>query len=163
MWSWITLRTVESAARRSGGSEARYAATVVGLAGMGVSVAADRADGNPCYRSVSFPGPEPRVQIAHHTVASFNYRLTDDSGELIDGSEGEPLTYIHGTQSIIPGLEQALEGKQGGDSLQVRLPPELAYGERDEDLVQEVPREALPAEAEIEVGVQFHAESDEGQ
>jgi len=103
------------------------------------------------------------VQIAHHTVASFNYRLTDDSGELIDGSEGEPLTYIHGTQSIIPGLEQALEGRRGGDSLQVRLPPELAYGERDEDLVQEVPREALPAEAEIEVGVQFHAESDEGQ
>ena len=103
------------------------------------------------------------MQIAHHTVASFNYRLTDDSGELIDGSEGEPLTYIHGTQSIIPGLEQALEGRRGGDSLQVRLPPELAYGERDEDLVQEVPREALPAEAEIEVGVQFHAESDEGQ
>jgi FKBP-type peptidyl-prolyl cis-trans isomerase SlyD len=103
------------------------------------------------------------VQIAHHTVASFNYRLTDDSGALIDGSEDEPLTYIHGTQSIIPGLEQALEGKRGGDTLQVRLSPELAYGERDEDLVQEVPREALPTEAEIEVGVQFHAESEEGQ
>ena len=103
------------------------------------------------------------MQIAHHTVASFNYRLTDDSGELIDGSEGEPLTYIHGTHSIIPGLEQALEGKRSGDALQVRLPPELAYGERDEDLVQEVPREALPAEAEIEVGVQFQAQSDEGQ
>lgn len=103
------------------------------------------------------------MQIAHHTVASFNYRLTDDSGELIDGSEGEPLAYIHGTHSIIPGLEQALEGKRAGDALQVRLPPELAYGERDEELVQEVSRDALPAEAEIEVGVQFHAENEEGQ
>jgi FKBP-type peptidyl-prolyl cis-trans isomerase SlyD len=103
------------------------------------------------------------VQIAHHTVASFNYRLTDDSGELIDGSEGEPLAYIHGTHSIIPGLEQALEGKRAGDALQVRLPPELAYGERDEELVQEVSRDALPVEAEIEVGVQFHAENEEGQ
>jgi len=103
------------------------------------------------------------VQIAQHTVASFTYRLTDDSGALIDGSEGEPLVYIHGTHSIIPGLEQALEGKRSGDALQVRLPPELAYGERDEDLVQEVSRDELPAEAEIEVGAQFHAESEEGQ
>ena len=102
------------------------------------------------------------MQIAHHTVASFTYRLTDDSGALIDGSE-EPLAYIHGTHSIIPGLEQALEGKRSGDALQVRLPPELAYGERDEDLVQAVPRDSLPAEAQIEVGVQFHAENEAGQ
>ena len=49
------------------------------------------------------------MQISRHTVATISYRLTDDSGALLDASEAdEPLAYIHGTESIIPGLEQAL-------------------------------------------------------
>ena len=103
------------------------------------------------------------MQITRHTVATFTYRLTDDAGKLLDASEaGEPMAYIHGTESIIPGLEQALEGHTSGDALKLRLPPSQAYGERDEDLVHEVSRDELPAEAEIEIGVQFHAESEDG-
>ncbi|HZM00352.1 MAG TPA: peptidylprolyl isomerase [Planctomycetota bacterium] len=103
------------------------------------------------------------MQIARHTVATLTYRLTDDSGALIDASEeGQPLAYIHGTRSLIPGLEQALEGHSSGDVLKLRLPPELAYGERDEELIHQVSRHELPAEAEIAVGVQFHAEGEDG-
>lgn len=103
------------------------------------------------------------MQIARHTVASIAYRLTDDSGALLDASDAsEPLAYIHGTESIIPGLEAALEGRKSGDELKLRLAPADAYGERDEELIHEVSRDELPAEAEIEIGVQFHAESEDG-
>ena len=103
------------------------------------------------------------MQIARNSVVTMSYRLTDDTGALLDASEeGEPLAYIHGTESLIPGLEQALEGHRSGDALTVHLSPEQAYGERDEDLIHDVPRDQLPAEAEIEVGLQLHAESDDG-
>lgn len=104
------------------------------------------------------------MRIARHTVATIAYRLTDDAGTLLDSSEdGEPLAYIHGTDAIIPGLEQRLEGRQAGDRFQVRVPPEEAYGPRDEDMVQSVSRADLPDDVDVELGMQFQAESDEGE
>jgi FKBP-type peptidyl-prolyl cis-trans isomerase SlyD len=103
------------------------------------------------------------LQIARHTVATFTYRLTDDAGALLDASEeGEPLAYIHGTESIIPGLERALEGRSSGDVLKLRIAAPEAYGERDDELVHEVSRGELPEGAEIAVGTQFHAENEDG-
>ncbi len=103
------------------------------------------------------------MQIAQHTVATLEYTLTDDSGQVLDTSEGRaPLAYVHGTGSLIPGLEKELEGKASGDAFQIRVPPDMAYGERDEAIIQTVPRSQLPAEVEIEVGMQFQAESEHG-
>ncbi len=104
------------------------------------------------------------MQISRHTVVTLAYRLTDDEGTLLDASgDGEPLAYIHDTQSLIPGLERALTGRSVGEKLDVRLPPEEAYGERDESLTHEVGRDELPADAEISVGLQLHAESEDGE
>ena len=103
------------------------------------------------------------MQIASHHVVVLDYSLKDDEGQLIDSSEGgEPLAYVHGTGTLIPGLEKALEGKATGDTLAVRLPPEEAYGERDDELIHPVPRDQLPDDGEVEVGMQFTAESDAG-
>jgi FKBP-type peptidyl-prolyl cis-trans isomerase SlyD len=103
------------------------------------------------------------LKIARHTVASIEYRLTSDNGEEIDSSEGHgPLSYVHGTDSIVPGLESELEGKQPGDELKVRVPPDKGYGERDESLVHSVPRKQFPA-GEIEVGMQVEARTKEGR
>jgi FKBP-type peptidyl-prolyl cis-trans isomerase SlyD len=102
------------------------------------------------------------MQIANQSVVTIDYTLTDDHGEVLDSSKGEePLTYIHGSGSIIPGLESALAGKSAGDSLQVKIPPVEGYGERDEDLVQAVPRNRFP-NGEIEVGMRFHAQGTDG-
>ena len=65
------------------------------------------------------------MQITRHTVASIEYTLKADSGEEIDSSTGRgPLAYVHGTESIVPGLESELEGKAVGDAFQVRIEPE---------------------------------------
>jgi FKBP-type peptidyl-prolyl cis-trans isomerase SlyD len=103
------------------------------------------------------------MRIAKDTVATIEYRLTDAAGTLLDSSAGRgPLSYVHGTGSLIPGLEAELEGKQGGDRLQVALPPEKGYGPRDESRVHSVSRDRLPPEPEPRVGMQLRAESPGG-
>jgi FKBP-type peptidyl-prolyl cis-trans isomerase SlyD len=102
------------------------------------------------------------MQIADQTVVTIDYTLTDDKGEVLDSSKGEePLVYIHGAGSIIPGLENALAGKSVGDALQVTIAPVDGYGERDEELVQAVPRSRFPG-ASVEVGMRFHAQGSDG-
>jgi FKBP-type peptidyl-prolyl cis-trans isomerase SlyD len=99
------------------------------------------------------------MQIAKHKVVSIDYTLTDDSNKIIDTSKGsEPLTYIHGTGNLIPGLEKALAGKSAGDAFEVTIPPEEGYGVHDESLLEVLPRSKFTAEQEVQVGMQFYAE-----
>jgi len=103
------------------------------------------------------------MEIADARIASIHYTLTDDSGRVIDKSPAEqPLSYFHGAGNIVPGLEKALAGKQTGDSLKVDVTPEEGYGQRNESLVQMVPRSAFQGVENVEPGMQFHAQSGAG-
>jgi FKBP-type peptidyl-prolyl cis-trans isomerase SlyD len=102
--------------------------------------------------------------IGERAVVSFEYTLKGDDGEVIDTSEGgEPLTYLHGTGSIIPGLESALGGRVVGDALQVVVAAKEGYGERDDDLVTEATRSQFPKGATLAVGTQFEASGPDGR
>lgn len=103
------------------------------------------------------------MQAGENTVVLIHYTLTSDGGETLDSSEGrEPLGYLHGFGNIIPGLENALSGKQAGDKLKVTIAPEDAYGVREDALVQVVPRSAFGDAPDLEVGMQFQARTPEG-
>lgn len=103
------------------------------------------------------------MEIADARVASIDYTLTDDQGNVLDKSpEAQPLRYFHGAGNIVPGLEKALAGKQAGDTLKVEVKPEEGYGPRNDALVQEVPRTAFQGVDRIEPGMQFHANSERG-
>ena len=103
------------------------------------------------------------MQISKHKVVTIDYTLKDEQGSVIDSSAGgEPFSYIQGIGSVIPGLEQALEGRSPGESVTVSIPPEQAYGERDEALVQVVPRALFGEGQEIAPGMQFQAETESG-
>ena len=103
------------------------------------------------------------MQISKDKVVSINYTLKDDEGEILDTSEGRgPLAYIHGSGSIIPGLETALEGKNQGDKLDVKVAPEDGYGQRDDSQVQVIPKNLFEGVEAIEPGMQFQAQSDAG-
>jgi len=102
------------------------------------------------------------MQIATNSVVSIHYTLKDETGEVLDASEGrEPLDYIHGSGQIIPGLESALEGRSRGEEFSVVIEPENGYGNRNETLVHEVPKSEFETPDEIEVGMQFRV-GDEG-
>jgi len=103
------------------------------------------------------------MKIAKNKVVSIDYKLTDDDGKLIDSSEGgEPLAYLHGTGTIIAGLEEALEGKVAGDALQVSIAPEKGYGVRDESKRLTVKRSHLQGADEIKPGLQLQAQMPNG-
>ncbi len=101
------------------------------------------------------------MKITKHKVAGIHYTLRDNSGNVLDSSEGrDPLYYLHGEGNLIPGMEEGLEGSQKGDKLQLHVTPDKGYGLRDPNLTQEVPRSAFGNQA-IEPGMQF--QDNEGQ
>ncbi len=103
------------------------------------------------------------MQIAKDKVVTIDYTLTDGQGTLLDSSQdGEPLSYIQGAGSIIPGLEAALEGKSTSEALQVTIAPDQAYGERDESLMQAVSRDLFEGAEQLEAGIRFRVQSDFG-
>ncbi len=103
------------------------------------------------------------MQIATQKVVHIHYTLTNNEGDVLDSSRGqEPLAYIHGMGNIIPGLENALDGRSVGDRFDVSIPPEEAYGLYHEDRVQAVPRSAFEGVDDIEPGMKFQAQSSEG-
>lgn len=103
------------------------------------------------------------MQVAKHKVVSIDYTLTDNQGTELDSSRGKtPFAYIHGIGNIIPGLESALEGKEAGDEVKAVIPPDKGYGDRDENLVQQLSRTQFDTEDNISVGMQFHAMSEAG-
>jgi FKBP-type peptidyl-prolyl cis-trans isomerase SlyD len=103
------------------------------------------------------------MQITQDSVVLIHYTLTDDSGKTIDSSAGgEPLAYLHGNGNLIPGLERALEGKQSGDQVNVKVSPAEGYGEYDKELVQRIPKRSLKGIGNVYVGMQLQAQSEHG-
>ena len=103
------------------------------------------------------------MTIKENSAVSFHYTLTDDDGQTLDSSAGkDPLAYLHGAGNIIPGLESALEGKAVGDAMVVAVTAAEGYGEVQQELIQEVPRDAFQGVDSIEVGMQFEAQTGQG-
>ncbi len=101
--------------------------------------------------------------IGDNSVVSINYTLRDDNGEILDQSpEGQPMVYLHGVGGIIPGLEAELTGKVAGGEFKVSINADEAYGQPNENLIQQVPREAFPADMELAAGMQFQAQTEGG-
>jgi FKBP-type peptidyl-prolyl cis-trans isomerase SlyD len=93
-------------------------------------------------------------------LITFHYTLKDSAGRLIDTSRGaRPMPFLEGAGQIIEGLEEQLLQMTAGEKRTVVVPPERAYGLREADLVQKVPRDRLPVES-VKVGDQFQTGPD---
>lgn len=93
------------------------------------------------------------MKIGHDSVVSISYDLFDAQGEPIEKTD-EPVVYLHGGYgNIFPLIEQALQGKSAGDTAMVKLEPEDAFGDYDEQLLRVEERGLFPEV--LEVGMQF--------
>ncbi len=102
------------------------------------------------------------MRVTKETVVGIEYTLKDEKGNVLDSSSGHgPMEYLHGASNIIPGLEQGLEGLAAGDAKTVVVPPEHAYGEYSDKLIQRVPLDRF-GENKVEVGMRFHADTNLG-
>lgn len=103
------------------------------------------------------------MKVADNKVVVIDYTLKDNDGEVIDSSEGAgPLAYLHGAGNIVEGLEEALTGKEAGEEVHASIEPAKAYGERHEEMKQDVPKELFGGVESIEVGMQFQSETEQG-
>lgn len=94
---------------------------------------------------------------------SIEYTLKLDDGTVADSNVGQDaLVYTQGSGQILPALEQALEGKQADDEVNVSLSAEDGYGTVNPDAFQEVPPEQIPEEAR-EVGKVLYGQGPQGQ
>jgi FKBP-type peptidyl-prolyl cis-trans isomerase SlyD len=84
------------------------------------------------------------MQVAHNHVVQFHYTVKDESGEVLESSEGhQPLAFLHGHGNLLPALENAMLGRKASDEFNVILPPEDAYGLVKENMLQRVPLKQL--------------------
>lgn len=102
--------------------------------------------------------------IRKYTMVSIHYTLRDRDGKLLDSTRGSgvPLQYLHGSGDLLPGLEEELEGRSVGDTLEIRLPPQRAFGLVDPTLKQTVPIELFEG-TELQVGTVLNSGSDNYQ
>ena len=101
------------------------------------------------------------MKIAQNTVVTLDYTLKVD-GSLVESTDGdEPMTYLHGHENIVPGLEKALVGLVVGDSKRVLVQPKDGYGEYDEDGVQNLAKTNF--EEPLEVAGTYFGETEDGE
>jgi FKBP-type peptidyl-prolyl cis-trans isomerase SlyD len=104
----------------------------------------------------------PSLVVADDLVVSLEYKLTVDD-EVVDYSEeGEPLVFIQGHGEIIPGLENQLYGMAMGDSKQIDVKSDEAYGRLDSTAYMDVPRKEFPAEIPLDIGTVLQVKDTDG-
>lgn len=103
------------------------------------------------------------LKVRKDNVVSIEYTVRLDDGEVIDTSEGkEPLQYIHGHQMIIKGLEEALSSMEVGDTKEVVVLPDKAYGEYIAEAQEWLARDLFPADVRLATGEILAAQDGEG-
>ena len=101
------------------------------------------------------------MKIAKNTVVSLAYKVRTKDGVLVDEATAvAPLEYLQGAGNLLQDLENALEGHQVGDKFDVELVN--PYGDFNDALVQNVPRDVFVGVDELEVGMRFFADTDQG-
>jgi len=104
------------------------------------------------------------TQAKSGDTVRIHYTGTLDDGTQFDSSAGrEPLEFAIGGGQVIPGFDSAVDGMAVGENKTVTIPPDEAYGQRHDQLVQQVSRSALPDDMEPAVGLQLQSQSPDGQ
>jgi peptidylprolyl isomerase len=97
-------------------------------------------------------------------TVTIHYTGTLEDGTEFDSSAGrDPLQFTVGSGQVIPGFDQAVEGMAVGDKKSVHIEPEQAYGPRQDQMIHEVPKSALPPNLEPEIGMGLQARNQQGE
>ena len=94
---------------------------------------------------------------------SVNYSGSFEDGTVFDSSEGkQPLKFTVGSGQLIKGFDDAVLGMKEGEKKTVTLPPEDAYGVRQEGMIIDIPKEQIPENMKLEIGMRLHLRDPQG-
>jgi FKBP-type peptidyl-prolyl cis-trans isomerase 2 len=95
---------------------------------------------------------------------SLHYTGTLDDGTVFDSSEGgDPLSFTVGSGEVIAGFDEGVRDMEVGETKDINISPDQAYGEYFEELVKVVPRQAFPPNVTPAIGMGFELELPSGQ
>ena len=96
-------------------------------------------------------------QVKNGDTVKVHYHGTLTDGTTFDSSEGrEPLEFEVGSGSVIAGFDSGVTGMKPGEKKTINIPADEAYGQKQEDLFMEFPRNKFPADVEPEEGMQLN-------
>ena len=102
-----------------------------------------------------------QVKVGDVVRVHYTGRLLD--GTTFDSSEGrDPLEFTVGAGQMISGFDSGVQGMNVGDKKTIQIAPDDAYGQRDEEAVIEFPKENVPAELQVEPGMQLTLRNQHG-
>jgi FKBP-type peptidyl-prolyl cis-trans isomerase SlyD len=104
-----------------------------------------------------------KLPIAINTVITMQYSLANDQGVVIREATSPPVKYLHGSGTLFPKLEQALENHRVGDIITVRLLPDDAFGKRKVELLCRVPLQEFPPGEHIQAGGSVVGKGEDGE
>jgi len=103
------------------------------------------------------------MKIDKNSFVTIDYLIRMGEDETYPPSgQPEEISFCLGWGAMPPGLEEAMLGMDAQEQKMVRLSPEEAYGELDEELIMEVPRSDFAPEVELSPGMVFETENEEG-
>lgn len=104
----------------------------------------------------------PDMSVSEGRQVSIEYTLKLEDLSVVDSNVGAaPLTYVHGSHQIIPGLEKSLTGMKVGDKKEVTVIPEEGYGPVDSKALQEISKEQVPLDS-IKIGSNLQGRDNDG-
>src|SRR5882757_4602879 len=102
------------------------------------------------------------MKIADKKAVAIEFTLKDEKGETLETSVGkDPLWYLQGLGNLVPGLEKALEGKDVGETVDVKLSPADGYGERSDKEIRNVPLRKFKAQR-VQIGGRYQIQAEDG-
>lgn len=104
------------------------------------------------------------MDVAHDRVVTLEYTVKLPDGHLLD-STGQcgPIAVMIGSGQLFPALEDRIMGMHAGETRELIIPPEDAYGVHHPDLVRTIPRERLPPDLDLEVGRDYRLKGEDGK
>ena len=96
------------------------------------------------------------LAIEPNTRITLKFSLALETGEEVDSNFGQdPVSFVMGDGSLLPGFERRLLGMRAGDEAEFRIPSEEGFGDPQDDNIQEIPRREFDEGAPLEPGMLF--------
>jgi FKBP-type peptidyl-prolyl cis-trans isomerase 2 len=103
------------------------------------------------------------LDVARDRVVILEYTVRLESGQLVDSTgQCAPLAVLVGSGQLFPALEDRILGMRPGETCEVRIPAEDAYGTWHAGLVRTLPRDRLPPDLELTVGEDYRLRAPDG-
>jgi peptidylprolyl isomerase len=104
------------------------------------------------------------MQAKQGDKVKIHYTGKLEDGDIFASSKNkEPIEFTLGQGQVIPGIEEAVEGMETGESKTVNIPPDKAYGPHRDELTQEIPKKEMPGDIKPQVGQRLNVKWSDGK